>query len=94
MVNYLELLGWLGVFLFTVSCIPQVLKCHKDGHAEGLSWSFLVIWLLGEIVTLIYVIIGDYQTGYWHWPLVVNYVLTGLLVTVMIRYKIFPTGGD
>lgn len=87
----LELLGWIGGFLFAICGVPQAWKNYKEGHADGLSWFFLILWVLGEIITLIYIVIGDYQTGNWHWPLIFNYIFNILLLVIILRFKIWPT---
>ena len=70
----LEVIGWVGSFLFMFCGLPQVWACYKQGHGEGLSWIFLLMWLGGEVCTLIYV----WPKG--HLPLLTNYVLNILLL--------------
>lgn len=78
----MEIIGWIGAILFSVCGLPQAWQCAKDGHARGLNWAFLLLWLGGEIFTIIYI---------WDkpdLPLKVNYMVNLLYLIVMIRYKL------
>jgi len=77
-----ELFGWIGSLLFSLCGLPQAVQCARDGHARGLSWSFLAMWFFGEVFTIIYV-----------WPkadvpLLANYMVNLVFLVVMLRYKI------
>ena len=79
----MEYVGWIGAILFAICGLPQAIQCVKQGHSRGLNWFFLVAWLGGEILTIIYV---------WpkqDWPLLFNYFLNLVFLLVMIRYKIW-----
>jgi uncharacterized protein with PQ loop repeat len=78
----METIGWMGSILFAICGLPQAIQCAKDGHARGLNWFFLLAWLGGEILTIIYV---------WpksDWPLLANYMVNLVFLAVMLRYKI------
>ena len=78
------MLGWLGAILFAACGIPQAVKCVTDGHSEGLSWAFLLMWLGGEILTIVYV---------WpksDWPLIFNYLFNLVCLAIMLVYKLKP----
>lgn len=83
----MEIIGWLGSLAFSICAIPQAYHCFKNKHANGVSWLFIILWLLGEILTLIYVI----PKG--HLPLIVNYALNIVFIVVILYYKIMPKGG-
>ena len=79
----LEYTGWLGSILFAVCGLPQAIQCAKDGHSRGLNWFFLIAWIGGEILTILYV-----------WPkqdfaLLSNYFVNLIFVAIMLRYKIW-----
>jgi len=80
----LEIAGWIGAFLFCVSGLPQAWQCIKQGHSEGLSKSFLQMWIWGEILTLIYVL------PKWHWPLIANYAINIVIIGIIIWYRYLP----
>ncbi len=76
-----EVCGWIGSFLFSICGVPQAVKAINDGHCEGLSWGFLLTWLGGEILTIIYV---------WpkaDLPLLANYLVNLILLAILIRYR-------
>lgn len=82
-----QLLGWIGAVGFGFCGAPQAYHAYKNGHSNGLTWGMLGLWTLGEISTFIAIILS-------HGPsfLVFNYVLNGLFLAVMLRYKIKPRG--
>lgn len=42
-------LGLVSISSWLFAQIPQIIKNSKRGSAEGLSWGFLMMWLLGDI---------------------------------------------
>ena len=79
-----EVVGWLGAFFFAICAVPQCWQSYKDGHSNGLSWMFLIFWLLGEIFMTIYV----WPTG--DLPLLSNYIVNLVLTSVIFYYKVHP----
>lgn len=77
-----EAIGILGAFCFAVCAVPQAWQCWRDGHARGLSWSFLALWLVGEMATLAYVVIQHADP-----ILLVNYAANLAALLVILRYK-------
>ncbi len=80
----MEIVGWIGSFLFAACGLPQAVTCWRTGHAQGLAWGFLLMWLLGEVLTLIYIL------PKLDWPLIFNYSVNLAFLAVMLRYKLFP----
>lgn len=80
-----EVIGWLGSILFSMCAVPQAWQCWKQKHADGLSWTFLLMWLTGEILTAVYV----WPTR--QYPLLANYFFNGLCLLIILRYKRWPT---
>lgn len=79
--SQIEISGWIGSICLAICAIPQAYKSFKEKHSNGVSWSFIVLWLVGEICTLIYII----PTG--SKPLIFNYVANILFVAVIFFYK-------
>ncbi len=52
--NPLEYLGWLGTTLLGIAAIPQVISVLKKGHADGMTWSYILILLSGFTCQLLY----------------------------------------
>ena len=81
----MEVIGWIGAILFALCGIPQAWKAYKDGHSDGLSWSFLLMWFGGEVLTIAYVLTKSDVA-----PLLLNYILNLVCLLTMLNYKIFP----
>ena len=78
----METIGWIGSILFALCGFPQALQSYKDKHSNGLNWPFILMWLFGEILTLIYI---------WpksDYPLIFNYSLNLMFLLVIIYYKV------
>ena len=80
----IETMGWIGSILFAVCGLPQAIESIKDGNSDGLTWSFLILWFLGEIFTLPYIIHNGSL------PLLFNYSLNFCFVLIILFYKIKP----
>jgi uncharacterized protein with PQ loop repeat len=78
----LEIIGWIGSALLALCGIPQALKAYKEKHANGVDWTFLAMWGIGEILTLVYVF------PKWHLPLIFNYVFNIIAIGIIVYYKI------
>jgi uncharacterized protein with PQ loop repeat len=81
-VNQLDFIGWIGAVCFGLCGLPQCWFCFKRRSAEGMSTTFLALWTLGELCTLVYVCPEK------QWPLVVNYSLNLACLSVIWRFKI------
>lgn len=80
----LELIGWIGSIAFAICAAPQAWESYKTGKSDGITWGFLLLWLIGEIFTLIYV---------WPkilWPLIFNYLGNIFFILIVVRYKLYP----
>jgi MtN3 and saliva related transmembrane protein len=76
-----EVIGWVGATLLSLSALPQSWKSFKTKSSEGLSMTFLTMWLVGEVMCLIYVLPKHDM------PLVTNYILNLVFLGVILRYK-------
>ena len=86
-----ETIGWIGNILFAICGIPQVIKTYKSKSAKDLSMLFLWLWLAGELLTFIYIILGDLETGLIHYPLYFNYMVNIFMACFLIYAKfIYP----
>ena len=79
-----ELVGWIGAICLAVCCLPQAWLSFKQKHSNGVSNWLIILWGLGEVLTLIYV----WPTG--QMPLIYNYAANIVLLAVIAYYKIFP----
>lgn len=80
----METLGWIGSIMFAACGIPQAWQCWRVGHAQGLAWGFLLLWLGGEILTLVYIL------PKLDWPLIFNYGVNLALLLIILGFKINP----
>lgn len=83
-------LGLLSIFLYLFSLLPQFIKNYRRKTVEGLSLSFLLIWMLGDASNLAGAIlthqIATVQfTG-------IYFVVTGILITLQFLYyqRLYP----
>lgn len=80
----MESIGMVGGILLALCGFPQAYKVYKEKNARGISGLFLLMWWLGEVLTLIYLLKDNIMTG----PLFVNYVSNVLCTSVISYYKI------
>jgi len=78
----LEAFGWISALCFSLSPLPQVVKCIKEGHANGMSWGLILLWLLGELAAITYVFPKQ------DIPLLANYFLNLIWLSIILNYKI------
>jgi uncharacterized protein with PQ loop repeat len=75
-----DALGWIGSAAFSVCAIPQAYEALKQ-KACYINKSFINLWFIGEVFTLIYAIsIGAA-------PLIVNYIVNGVCLLVIMYYN-------
>ena len=77
----METLGWLGGVLLATCSLPELYKAVKTKSCT-LTWSFLLMWLFGEIFILIPVL--DKALGAF---LVFNYSLNIVIISILCVYK-------
>lgn len=78
------ILGWIGGITLALSSIPQLLRTIRDGHADGLSGVFIASWLIGEVLSLVYV------APTLNWPIIANYSINLLILLGIVYYKVWP----
>lgn len=80
----LDVIGYIGSFAFAICGIPLALEVLKAKHARNINTWFLVLWVIGEIFTLTYVLLSS------NWPLVPNYIFNLITLLIVLKYKILP----
>lgn len=75
-------LGWIGSFLLAFCGLPELCKSLKSRRC-ALSYSFLLMWGLGEILVLIPVI--GQALGTW---LIFNYSANLIIIAWLLLIKI------
>lgn len=84
----MEWLGWIGGILLALCGLPQAIKSWQDGHSDGISWSFLLMWAIGEVFVLIYIIPSGQL------PLILNYTINIIFAVIILKYKVRPNRGN
>jgi uncharacterized protein with PQ loop repeat len=80
--------AYLGSILLAICAAPLAYRAYHDGHSKGVDGLFLLIWTLGEIFTLSYVLYT------WDLPLILNYGLNLVFIGVVVYYKLKPRRDD
>jgi uncharacterized protein with PQ loop repeat len=81
----LDIIGWLGSICFAICALPQAYSSWKHKNSDGISWGFLILWLVGEVLTLTYILLTTAQL-----PLIANYCLNFVFLVVIIWFKVYP----
>jgi uncharacterized protein with PQ loop repeat len=86
-----ETIGWIGNILFAICAIPQVVKTYKTKRTKDLSVLFLWLWFFGELLTFIYIVVGDIEASSLHLPLYLNYIINIVLASFLVYAKyVYP----
>ncbi len=83
----LELIGWIGGITLSICALPQVIHTYKTKNTSGLSSTYLLLWLKGELLTLGYILIHDFEQEQFQTPLYLNYLLNLLMACYLIYAK-------
>ena len=75
-------LGWVGAILLSFCAVPEVIRSLRT-ETCSLSWGLLMMWGLGELLTLISVIYLV-PTGW----LILNYSVNLVCITILVRFKL------
>ena len=78
---YFNCSGIIGCVLLSYCALPQVIKTWKTKSVGDLSFYFLLVWFLGDLLMGIY-ILSDIK-----WPLVINYFLNGFFSGYLLFAK-------
>jgi uncharacterized protein with PQ loop repeat len=80
----METIGWIGSILLAFCGLPQAWQSYKEKNSDGVTMSFLIMWGVGELFTIVYII------PKWHWPLIFNYTANIIFIGIILYYKIKP----
>jgi uncharacterized protein with PQ loop repeat len=83
----IELCGLIATICFSIAAIPQAWRSFKQKNSDGLEWSTVVLWFVGEICMLTYVL-GTYRLSDLY--LLANYTINTLTCGTILYYKVFP----
>lgn len=77
-------IGYLSALCFGLCGLPQAFLVWRNKTAVGTSTGFIILWTLGEIFAIVYVL-SQYGADM---PLLLNYVSNLIFLSVIIYYKI------
>jgi len=80
----MEFIGWAGSILLAFCGLPQAIESYKTKNSDGLTWGFLIMWGVGELFTIVYII------PKMHLPLIFNYAANIIFISIIVYYKINP----
>jgi uncharacterized protein with PQ loop repeat len=83
----LQIIGWVGAISFAICSFPQVYKTWRTKSLGDFSWWFLWLWFMGEVPTWIYLMMDNYRTSNWQWPLHFNYAMNALGLSYLLWAK-------
>lgn len=78
----IKTIGWFSSLLLALCGAPQAYQSYVQGHSNGVSLIFIVMWLFGEIGCLIYVYYQHRSAK----PLLLNYGLNIFFISVILYY--------
>lgn len=82
----MKILGYIASLFLTLSSVPQVLKTIKQGHSDGLSIGFLLLWLLGNLAMQVYIL----GTRGWDLPALSSFWASDVALAILLKYKFYP----
>ena len=83
-----NLFGIVGASAFAVCALPQVIKSFKTRSTKDISWGFIVLSIVGNIASFVYIFLCDLKMGYWQYPQFCNYSIALILILVLLTFKI------
>jgi uncharacterized protein with PQ loop repeat len=83
----IEIIGWAGNIFFAICGLPQAIKTYKTKHIADLSGLFLWLWVSGELLTFVYVVLNDIENQTSHYPLYFNYTFNLTLAVYLVWAK-------
>jgi uncharacterized protein with PQ loop repeat len=82
----IELIGWVGGVLFAFCGLPQAIHSWKMKNSDGMTYTFILMWGMGEVLTLIYVMQKADVA-----PLLFNYIANLCFLIVILWFKLRPS---
>lgn len=77
----MKALGWISSLSLILCGVPEVYAAYTSGTV-GISWGLSILWFLGEITGLLYVINSR------RFPLIFNYFINSILTGILLYMKI------
>lgn len=81
----ISIIGYIAMACLIGSAVPQAIKTIKDGHADGLSVSYLVLLQVGFVLMISYLLATNPVI-----PVLLNYVANIVVWAIPCYYKAYP----
>ncbi|KAL1927837.1 hypothetical protein VTP01DRAFT_3242 [Rhizomucor pusillus] len=76
------LLGYISIFCWLNAQMPQVIKNYRLGTAESLSFTFLTVWLIGDVANFV----GCILTGQMDFQIYLSIYFIGIDTLLCIQW--------
>ena len=83
-----SIIGILGASAFAVSSLPQVIKAIKTGSTKDISLLFLILSIIGNTLSSVYVLYTNVKSGLYQIPLYFNYAAGLSFILILFFLKI------
>jgi len=81
-----EMLAILGTSLLFLCPLPQTIMCIRNGNADGLAVSGLLMWMFGCFCMFLYLVNLPQVSSY----VLINYGIGTVFSMIQCFYKLFP----
>ena len=82
----IKIIGLIGSALLCLCGLPEAWSSFKNKNSDGLTSAFVVLWGIGEIFMLTYVLIEHPNDI----PLLINYIISAFTISIISYFKFFP----
>lgn len=80
--------GGIGALAFATCSLPQVIKAFKTKSTKDISLFFIILSIIGNVFSAIYIFYTNYIMNYWQIPQYVNYGTAVTLIVILMFLKI------
>ncbi len=79
----IDAIGWIAHLSLALCAAPQTIQAIKTKSSVGINPWFLILWLIGEVFALVYVLMKDSDMIQ-----MTNYIVNLLFLLPIIFFKI------
>lgn len=80
----IEMIGYIASLLFALCGLPLALQSYREKNSDHTPWSFLLMWLAGELLMQVYVLVKHGLDL----PLLAQYWANTVFLLVILYYKV------
>lgn len=94
MTTIFTIIGFLAAICFGFCTLPQILRVKKRKSTADISLLFVLLSLLGNLMSASYILYTNIQQGFWQWPQYFNYATATTLVVTLLVLKLKYDGAQ